>query len=156
MSDDIVLGKGKLLMEHDRDYAINMVTRFYKIEKLGTFSDHIQVFQYNSITMYGTQYKPGVNNFLLISLDDSGQPQFAKLAKIWFVPYNQPFFVVMVMKTDSFCERLNAFEIMEPEEAQGYDIVSHSDLLHHRVYHAHKPSGTTCQYIICKESVLAP
>ena len=80
-----------------------MITRFYKTEKSGTFSDHIRVLQYNSITVYGTQYKPGANNCLPISLDDSGQPKFAKLSKIWFVPYNQPFFVVMLTKTDSFC-----------------------------------------------------
>ena len=66
VSDDIVFGKGKMLMEHDRQYAINMITRFYKIEKSGTFSDHIRVLQYNSITVDGTQYKPGANNFLLI------------------------------------------------------------------------------------------
>ena len=93
-----------------------MIKRLYEV------NDTIQVLQYNSITVYGTCYKPGVNNFLLLSVDDTGSPQFGKLDKIWFVPYNGPFFVVMAMTTASFCEQLNAFEISEPEIAQGYDI----------------------------------
>ena len=28
LSDDILFGKGRLLMEHDREYAINTITRF--------------------------------------------------------------------------------------------------------------------------------
>ena len=153
VSHNIVPGKGKILLEHDREYAINTITRFYEVHK-SPLSDNIQVYQYNSITVHGTQYKPGTNNSLLISLDDSGQPQFAKLSKIWFAPYNKPFCVVMFTNTNSFCERLNAFEILEPEEAQGYDV-SHFDLFYDRVYHAHKKSGTVCQYIVCRESVLA-
>lgn len=152
LSGDIVFGKGRLLMEHDREYAINIITRFYEIEK-NKLADNLQIYQYNSITVYGTHYKPGANNFLLISLNDTGLPQFAKLSKIWFAPYNRPFFLVMFMKTDSFCEHLNAFEVLEPEAAQGYDVVSHSDLFHYEVYHAHKQGGT--QYIVCRESVLA-
>ena len=58
----------------------------------------------------------------------------------------------MFMKTDSCYEHLNAFEVLEPEAAQGYDVVSHSDLFHYEVYHAHKQGGT--QYIVCRESVL--
>ena len=55
----------------------------------------------------------------------------------------------MFMKTDPFCEHLNAFEVLEPEAAQGYDVVSQSDLFHDEVYHAHKQGGT--QYIVCRE-----
>lgn len=55
----------------------------------------------------------------------------------------------MFMKTDPFCEHLNAFEVLEPEAAQGYDVVSPSDLFHDEVYHAHKQGGT--QYIVCRE-----
>ena len=85
----------------------------------------INVFQYNSITVCGTQYKTGANNFLITCLDDMDLPQFVKISKIWFVPHNKPFFAVMTMNTDSFCEELNAFEVSEPEMAQGYDIISH-------------------------------
>ena len=28
LSDDILFGKGRLLMEHDREYTINTITRF--------------------------------------------------------------------------------------------------------------------------------
>ena len=134
--------------------AINItITRFYELQKRDP-ADTIQVFQYNSLTVHGTLYKPGSNNFVLVSLSESsaGLPQFGKLTKIWFVPYNNPFFVVMFMNTDSFCESLNAFEISEPQTAQGYDVVSHSDLFHYRVYHGHKQSDTDKLYIVCRES----
>ena len=153
LSDDIVLGKGRMLMGHDKEYAINTITRFNELQKRDP-ADTIQVFQYNSLTVHGTLYKPGSNNFVLVSLSESsaGLPQFGKLTKIWFVPYNNPFFVVMFMNTDSFCESLNAFEISEPQTAQGYDVVSHSDLFHYRVYHGHKQSDTDKLYIVCRES----
>ena len=108
-----------------------------------------------SITVYGTCYKPGVNNYLLLHVDDTGLPQFGKLEKIWFLPYKGPFFVVMTMKTPSFCEHLNAFEISEPEMAQGYDIVSHADLSYFKVYHAHKARAAGVHYIVVMEGILA-
>lgn len=149
VDNDVLLGKGKLLLDHERDYAINMIKRFYEV------NDTIQVFQYNSVTVYGTYYKPGANNYLLLHVDDTGLPQFGKLEKIWFVPYKGPFFVVMTMKTPSFCEHLNAFEISEPEMAQGYDIVSHADLSYFKVYHAHKARGACVHYIVVMEGILA-
>lgn len=72
---DVQLGKGKVLLDHDKEYAVNMIKRFYEV------SDNIHVLQYNSITVYGTCYKPGVNNFLLIGVDDVGLPKFGKLEK---------------------------------------------------------------------------
>ncbi|XP_068704496.1 uncharacterized protein [Montipora foliosa] len=98
---DIGLGKGRMLHGNDKDYALNIITRFYKLEK-SDMSDSPQVYQYNSVTVYGTKYKPGANNFLLVALDETGLPQFGKLSKIWFVPYNKPIFVVMLMNTGSF------------------------------------------------------
>ena len=77
---------------------------------------------------------------------------FPRPRDLVFVPYNNPFFVVMFMNTDSFCESLNAFEISEPQTAQGQDVVSHSDLFHYRVYHGHKQSDTGKVYILCRES----
>jgi len=85
---DVQLGKGKVLVDHDKEYAVNMIKRFSEV------SDTIHVLQYNSVTVYCTcyMYKPGVNNFLLIGVEDIGLPKFGKLEKIWFVPYNGPFF----------------------------------------------------------------
>lgn len=150
VDNEVQYGKGKLLFDHDREYASNTIQKFYEVNENNLES--IQVFEYNSITVYGTCYKPGVNNFLLLGLDDIGLPQFGKLAKIWFVPYNGPFFVVMAMTTSSFCEQFNAFEISEPETAQGYDVVSHADLSYYKVYHAHKLRES--QYITVMESIL--
>ena len=143
---DIQFGKGKLLFDHHREYASNTIKRFYEI------NENIQVFEYNSITLYGTCYTPDVNSYLLFGLDDMGLPLFGKLAKIWFVPYKGPFFVVMAMTTASFCEPLNAFGISEPEMAQGCDVISHNDLSYYQVYHAHTVRGT--RYIIVMESIL--
>ena len=61
------------------------------------------------------------------------------------MPYNKPFFVVMLMNTGS--------GILEPEMAQGYDVVSHNDLHHYKVFHAHKQRDG--KYIVCRESVMA-
>ena len=65
------------------------------------------IFQYNSITVHGTHYKTGVNNFLLLGLDDTGLPQFVILSKIWYAPHifdnvANCFFVVMPIKTVIF------------------------------------------------------
>jgi len=60
------------------------------------------------------------------------------------------FFVVMAMTTSSFCEKLSAFEISEPEVA-----LSHADLSYNEVYHAHKPTGGHEQYIVVMEGILA-
>ena len=51
---DIALGKGRMLHGNDKDYAINTITRFYELEK-SDMSDSPQVYQYNSVTVYGTQ-----------------------------------------------------------------------------------------------------
>ena len=155
VSDDITFGKGKLLFGHDLQYALNTIRRFYELDYRNG-CNAIHVFQYNSITVCGTQYKTGANNFLITCLDDMDLPQFAKISKIskiWFVPHNKPFFAVMTMNTDSFCEELTAFEVSEPEIAQGYDIISHCDLFFYNVYHAHKKRGK--QFITCKESFLS-
>ena len=115
---------------HVIEYARNDIEMFYEI------AENFQVLEYNSITVHGTCYKPGTRNFVIIGLDSMGLPQFGKLTKIWFVPYYGPFFVVMAMKTTSFCEEMNAFEILPPEMTQGHDIVAHADLLY---YHCSIP-----------------
>ena len=149
-SDDydegIKFGKGKMLVnDHEREYAHNTIKRFYEIQVL-------EVLEYNSITVHGTCYKPGVQNFLLFTLDNMGLPLFGKIKKIWFVPHYGTFFLLMAMTTTSFCEHLNAFKISEPEMAQGYDVISHADLLYYQVFHAHTVQGT--QYIVVMESIL--
>ena len=142
----IKFGKGKMLVnDHEREYAHNAIKRFYEIQVL-------EVLEYNSITVHGTCYKAGVQNFLLFTLDNMGLPLFGKLKKIWFVPHYGPFFLLMAMTTTSFCEQLNAFKISEPEMAQGYDVISHADLLYYQVFHAHTVQGA--QYIVVMESIL--
>ena len=100
---EIHFGKEKVLLGHDKDYAKNTIARFYDINETNLDA----IFQYNSITVHGTHYKTGVNNFLLLGLDDTGLPQFVKLSKIWYAPHifdNVPncFFVVMPIKTVIF------------------------------------------------------
>lgn len=145
--EDVKFGKGKMLLnEHEIEYARNNIKMFYEI------AENFQVLEYNSITVHGTCYKPGTRNYVIIGLDSLGLPLFGKLTKIWFVPYYGPFFVVMAMKTTSFCEQMNAFEILEPEIAQGHDIVVHADLLYYQVFHTHNVRGA--QYIVVMESIL--
>jgi len=75
--DDVTFGKGKLLLGHDQEYALNTITRFYELDKNGC--DTINVFHHNSVTVCGTQYKTGANNFLITGLDDMDLPIFAKI-----------------------------------------------------------------------------
>lgn len=103
-----------MLFGNDKDYVLNIIIRFYELEK-SDMLDFLQVYQYNFVIVYGTQYKLGVNNFLLVVLDEIGLLQFGKLFKIWFVSYNKFIFVVMFMNIGFFCERLNVFEILELE-----------------------------------------
>ena len=147
----LLFGKSRKLVGHEREYAVHTISTFYERDNLKE-KRQIPVYQQSSVTVHGTQYKLGVNNFLVIDLDDAGLPEFGKLSKVWFVPYNKPFFVVMAMNTDCFCQTFHAFEISDPQTAQGYDVISHSDLPHFRVYHAHKKGDE--QYITCKESIL--
>ena len=53
-----------MLYGDDKDYALNTITRFYELEK-SDMSNSPQVYQNNSVTVYGMQYKPGANSFLL-------------------------------------------------------------------------------------------
>ena len=153
VSDDVTFGKGKLLLGHDQEYALNTITRFYELDKSGC--DTINVFHYNSVTVCGTQtqYKTGANNFLITGLNDMDLPIFDEISKIWFVPNHKPFFAVTTMYTDSFCEELNAFEISEPDMAQGYDVISHCDLYSYQVCHAHKKRDK--HFITCKENFMS-
>ena len=83
--DDITFGKWKLLLGHHLEYALNAITRSYELDYTNE-CNAINFFQYNSITVRGTQNKTGANNFLITCLDDMDLPQFAKMSKIWFVP----------------------------------------------------------------------
>ena len=69
VADDITFEKGKLLFGHDLEYPLNTIRRSYELDYRNR-CNAINVFHYYSITVSGTQYKTGANNFLIFCLAD--------------------------------------------------------------------------------------
>ena len=106
------------------------------------------------MTVYGTKYICGNNNYLLLGLDEHGLPEFAKIVKIWYVlQMSNPFFVTNVMQCERYCNRIGAYKLFEPDIAQGYQVTLHSDLHRHQVFHANNINGNL--YIALKDNILA-
>ena len=135
--EDIIFGQYKALQGQPAVDVKNHLLRFFGIN---LDLDVNSVFQCNQIEIYGTKYKPGLNNFLLFQLDDAGFPMFGCLQKIWFIEEYGCYFALNVFDTIKFDENLNAFKIEEQERACGYEVVSHTQLNDHHVYHAYKHS----------------
>ncbi|XP_068704474.1 uncharacterized protein [Montipora foliosa] len=148
--DDIRFGNYTVLHGNHAVDAEIYVSRCFDIH----LDLHVQsIFQCNQIEIYGTKYKPGLNNFLLFALDDAGFPQFGCLKKIWFIEDNGCYFVMEVFNTISFNENLNAFKIEAQELASGYEIASHSQLKDHHVYHSYRRSNE--RFVVTRANILA-
>ena len=148
--EDIRFGNYTVLRGNHAVDAESYISRFYDIH----LDLHVQsIFQCNQIEIYGTKYKPGLNNFLLFSLDDAGFPLFGCLKKIWFIEDNGCYFVMEVFNTINFNENLNAFKIEAQELASGYEIASHSQLKDHHVYHSYRRSNE--RFVVTRANVLA-
>ena len=57
------------------------------------------------------------------------------------------------MECESYCDRLVAYKVCDPDVAQGNHVVKHSDLYRHRVFHANNINGNL--FIAVKENILA-
>lgn len=148
--DDFHCAKSKQLTGRQYEYAKNHLKRFYNTIDTG----NVKIWECQSVTVYGTFYKPGNNNYLLIRITDDSLPEFGQLAKIWYASSYGPFFVLTVMETKSFFQDLNAFHITECNQAQGYEVISHSDLYDFKVLHAYRSSDSD-KFILVKGNVLS-
>jgi len=143
-SDLQQFGKVALLEGHDDTYAHTLIRQFYNPPS----SSILDIVQYSFITINGTQYKPGSENYLITGFDDLGLTEFGTLLKynmLLMITTNY-LFAVMVIMTVGFSEELNAYQITEPENAQGCDVLGYDDLPCHKVYHTHKRN--TIKYIL--------
>ena len=87
--------------------AKNLIQRFYEIDL-----DGVCMFQSKSVTVFGTKYVCGDNNYLFLGLDEHGLPGFGKVTYIWYVlQTTNPFFVTKVMQSEEFCNRLGAYKL---------------------------------------------
>ena len=147
--EDTVFGQYKVLCGQPAIDVKDNILRFFKINlDLAVHS----VFQCNQIEIFGTKYKPGLNNFLLFSLDDAGLPILGCLKKIWFIEEFGCYFALNVFDTINFNDSLNAFKIEESQLPSGYEIVSHAQLKDH-VYHAYKHSDQ--RFIVTRMTIFA-
>lgn len=148
--EDTVFEQYKVLWGQPAIDVKDNILRFFKINlDLAVHS----VFQCNQVEILGTKYKPGLNNFLLFSLDDAGLPIFGCLKKIWFIEEFGCYFALNVFDTINFNDSLNAIKIEEPELPSGYEIVSHAQLKDHHVYHAYKHSDE--RFIVTRMNIFA-
>lgn len=146
---DILCGKSHQLTGTQHEYAKNQLQRFYPTE---LNLDNIKIWECQSIAVHGTLYKPGHNNYLLIQVKDDNLPEFSRIAKIWSTSSHGTIFVLTVMETLTFSDDLNAFQIAECRQAQGYEIIQQSNLFDYKVLHAY--TSNTAKYIVLKGSVL--
>lgn len=121
--DDVIFGPYKVLQGHQAIYVKDTISTFFGID---VDLDVHSVFECNDIEVFGTKYKPCVNNFILFGLDDAGFPLFGCLKKIWFIGEFDCFFALKVFDTVNYNENLNAFKIEEQELASGYEVVGHA------------------------------
>ena len=147
--DDFHLGSSKPLTASKEEDAKSLITRFYEIDL-----KEVPMFETKSVVVYGTKYVCGNNNYLLLRLNEDGLPEFAKILQIWYaLQIPDPFFVTQVMECESYCERLVACKIRDPDIAQGNQVTQHSDLYKHQVFHANCVDGSF--YIVMKGNILA-
>lgn len=147
--DDFQLGNAKPLAGNKELDAKNLITRFYESDLEGVF-----MFESKSVTVYGTKYICGDNNYLLLGLDEHGLPEFGKIIKIWYaLQMKNPFFVTKVMQCQEYCNRIGGYKLCHPNIAQGNQVTLHSDLYRHQVFHANNINGSL--YIALKENILA-
>ena len=149
--DKFSFGHYKVLQDDDAAVVKDYLSRFVGINL--DFTVH-EIFQCTHIEIYGTNYKPGLNNFLLYDLDDAGFPQFGCLKKIWYIDEYGCFFALEILDTITYDDNFNAFKIASQELASGYEVVTHGNLRDHHVYHAYK-SCTDERFIVCREAILA-
>ncbi|XP_031549388.1 uncharacterized protein LOC116286933 [Actinia tenebrosa] len=131
---NIVFGSSKpIISAQDISYVRECLFRFYNIQNNQV--DACNIFLLSSVTIYGTVYKPGKNNFIDVS---KNAPEFGRIIKIWYVEYHGIFFVIQVMHTTSFCEELNTYEIEEPHLPEGQEILASSEISHPKVCHTYQ------------------
>ena len=147
--DDIHLGSGKPLTGNKQEYAKSLIARFYEID----FED-CTLFEGKSVVVYGTKYICGDNNYLLLGLNEHGLPEFAKILNIWYaIQLQDPFFVTKVMDCESYCDKLVAYKICDPDLPGGNQVTLHTHLYRHQVFHANRINGSL--YIATKENYFA-
>ena len=145
--EEIKFGVSKELFGDDRETALSNIERFYELGRVG-----ITVYSLDSVQIHGTLYKPDKDAFLNFG-GRGGLPEFGKIVKIWFTANHGIFFALHVVITSNYNEDLNAFQIIEPDLPQGFEIVRQNNLEMPFVCHPYKFRGNT--YIILKENPFA-
>ena len=64
-----------------------------------------------------------------------------------------PLFVTKVMDCESYCDKLVAYKICDPDLPQGNQVTLHTHLYRHQVFHANRINGSL--YIATKENYFA-
>lgn len=146
--EEIKFGVSKELFGDDRETALSNIERFYELGRV----NGITVYSLDSVQIHGTLYKPDKDAFLNFG-SQSGLPEFGKIVKIWFIANHGIFVALHVVITSNYNEDLNAFQIMEPDLPQGFEIVRQNNLEMPFVCHPYKFRGNT--YIILKENPFA-
>lgn len=143
--NEVTFGRPKQIVSaQDKSYVKECLLRFHNIQ----CNDEDGMFILSSVTLYGTLYKPGKNNYIDFSRD---APEFGRIIKIWYIQDCGIFFVLQVMDTVYLNEALNAFHVEEPTMAVGHEILSAKDIAHPNVCHAYIFDEKS--YIVQRENI---
>ena len=100
---------------------------FVRIDLIGA-----QVYKTSFVTINNAQYVCN-DTFVAVSVSET-LVQLGKVVNIYFVNSTTVFFEVKMYNTVCFCRQYQAYQICEPEMAEGLVLLKPSSLVNHKAY----------------------